>query len=870
MLHIRRASQFVLALSLQMMLCTVPVGFTVPARAVSQTKASTEQPQQSQALWQSPRQFLLPRSWASENMRLRVQAEHQKARTYPLVLMAPDAERAQAKADYRRYQLPDSVEQDLPQWVRAKLSISNARKTTGVQMAPLLDQHFYSSATLGVQYTDDTPKVSVWAPTATRVTLVLRSGKKFPMQHRQGVWSITGQPHWDRAYYRFEVHGYNPRTGRFETHQVTDPYSVSLSTNSAWSQFIRLSDRDLSPTVQQKASPKAPEDWVIYELHVRDFSQNDPKVPATHRGKYTAFLQSGQGMKHLQSLAKSGVTHVHLLPVFDIATIPEANPQKETIPRAPADSAAQQAAVGKIRARDGFNWGYDPLHYGVPEGSYSTHPEGPQRIREFRAMVQTLRQNNLGVIMDVVYNHTHSAGDDSQSILDKIVPHYYHRLDSNGQIQNTTCCPDTATEHRMMERLMIDTLVRWAKDYGVSGFRFDLMGHHTRQNMENIRRALDQLTLEKDGIDGKSIYLYGEGWRFGSLNAIMPEQAMHQANASGSGVGTFNDRMRDSLRGGNFDHATRSDQGFINGLYTNSNHSKWNTDTPKSPDAQKQQLINYTNAVRLSMAGNLKDFLLTDSKGVVRKGSTFAYRGSPPAAYTLDPQENINYVSAHDNYSLWDQIAAKAPVDTPAEVRARMQLLGLSAVILGQGVPFIHAGSEILRSKSGDGDSYDSGDWFNALNWDYSHNNWGKGLPPAWRNEKEWDFWRPLLTQPQFKPSPEIIKSHLQKVQKLLEIRRNEPLLRLRTAEAIQTRVRFLNAERGGKQIPGLIVMRIKDDREELLVVLNGNPKSQRFSHEVLQHQPKAPWQLLMGNLSDVKGTFSPYSVSVWKRIFAD
>lgn len=837
----------------------------LPLQAAPQTPVTQiTAPRPAEALWWDRYRLILPPHYASSTApTLILRPAHGKAEHYTLLPEGPlsDVDTTAHDTPYGQYlsfrvlKGPQTLQED---WLEKRIqyapSLKTAHGTTGIQLAPVLDRYFATHQPLGVHYTtDQRPQLTVWAPTAKAVRVIVKDPQgTSPAKATQlvtvpltalanGLWQITGPTQWNRAYYQLETEVYQPQTDRFETYRTTDPYAVSLSTNSHWSQFVNLNDTDLFPTSWSSVQPpSAPEDWVIYELHVRDFSQKDPHVPPAHRGKFTAFQQAGLGQQHLKTLAQKGLTHVHLLPVFDIATLPEtgALTPEFTAPQGLSNQPEPQAAIGKVRHQDAFNWGYDPLHYGVPEGSYSTQPEGVTRLREFREMVQSLHDIGLGVIMDVVYNHTHASGDAAQSVLDKIVPGYYYRLDPKGQVQHTSCCPDTASEHAMMEHLMVQTLVRWAKAYHVSGFRFDLMGHHTRENLAAVRKALDQLTLAKDGIDGKRIYLYGEGWRFGSLNAIAPAQAMHQVNASGSGIGTFNDRMRDSLRGGNFDHATRSDQGFINGLFLQPNHSPWNTDTPATPEAQKAQLEQYTQLIRLSMAGNLQNYVLSD-----RTGQAWAYRGNPPAGYTQDPQENINYVSAHDNYSLWDQIAAKAPVNTPAWVRANMQRLGLSAVLLGQGVPFLHAGSEILRSKSGDGDSYDSGDWFNALDWTYQDNGWGKGLPAAWRNEKEWPFWSPLLIQPQFKPDSALIQQHLSEIQHLLQIRKTSPLFRLRTAEAIQQQVRFLNAEQPEAQrTPGLIAMYIEDlaqqdpQRNAVLVLLNANPGPVRFEHPVLQN----------------------------------
>ena len=254
-----------------------------------------------------------------------------------------------------------------------------------------------------------------------------------------------------------------------------------------------------------------PEDRNIYELHIRDFSIGDDTVPAAHRGTYLAFTHPhSAGMTHLRSLADAGLNTVHLLPAFDIATIEE----RRELQQEPAcdlasydpDSTEQQACVGAVRAADGFNWGYDPFHYTTPEGSYATDPSGAERTVEFRRMVQGINGAGLQVVMDVVYNHTTASGQAASSVLDKIVPGYYHRLSDSGEVETSTCCANTATEHAMMGKLMIDSVLTWARDYKVNGFRFDLMGHHSKQNMLDLRAALDGLTLA-EGRRGRALDL---------------------------------------------------------------------------------------------------------------------------------------------------------------------------------------------------------------------------------------------------------------------------------------------------------------------------------------------------------------------------
>ncbi len=280
-----------------------------------------------------------------------------------------------------------------------------------------------------------------------------------------GVWSITGESDWKGQYYLYKVEVYAPSTGKIETNLVTDPYSLSLSMNSKFSQIIDLNDAGLKPQgwdTLEKPALAAPEDIVIYELHIRDFSVSDQTVPDGLRGTYKAFtIKDSNGMKHLSALAQAGLTHIHLLPAFDIASVNEDKSTWQTVDEAelaslPPDSDGQAAAVSAITGSDGFNWGYDPLHYTTPEGSYATDPNGTPRIIEFREMVQSLNENGLRVVMDVVYNHTNASGQSENSVLDRVVPGYYHRLNADGAVETSTCCQNTATEHAMMRKLMIE------------------------------------------------------------------------------------------------------------------------------------------------------------------------------------------------------------------------------------------------------------------------------------------------------------------------------------------------------------------------------------------------------------------------------
>jgi pullulanase-type alpha-1,6-glucosidase len=695
---------------------------------------------------------------------------------------------------------------------------------TGLQLPGVLDDLFATDGDLGVTWSGNTPTVALWAPTAKSVTLQRfddsadTTAAEIAMTRNGGVWSVVGEPGWAGSQYLFDVEVYVPSTGAVERNVVTDPYSVALTTNSERSWFVDLSSKGLEPEGWDKvAKPEllAPEDISLYELHVRDFSASDTTVPAAKRGTFAALaLEGTKGSDHLEALAAAGLSHVHLLPAFDIATVDEdratwQQPDPAELAAMPPDSDKQQEAVSATADKDGFNWGYDPWHYTVPEGSYSTDPEGTARIVEFRSMVKALNGDGLRVVMDVVYNHTTAAGQDPKSVLDRVVPGYYHRLNDTGEIETSTCCSNTASEHAMMEKLMIDSLVTWARDYKVDGFRFDLMGHHSKQNMLNVRKALDELTVAKDGVDGRAIYLYGEGWNFGEVaNGARFVQAT-QANLAGTGIGTFNDRLRDAVRGGGpFDDKDNLvlNQGLVNGLWYDPNEMV--TDKGPTAQAQKDRLLLSSDQVRVGLAGNLADYRFVDRTGNVVKGSEVDYNGSP-AGYTDDPQENIVYVEAHDNQTLFDISQYKHPLSTSMADRVRAQNLGMDFTVLAQGVPFVHAGMELLRSKSMDRDSYNSGDWFNRLDFTKGSNNWGVGLPVAGKNKDNWYLIGPRLANPALKPATADISAANSHLAEMLRVRESSPLFRLQTAEQVTERLKFANT--GPDQTPGLIVMTLKD-----------------------------------------------------------
>ncbi|MCO5186535.1 MAG: pullulanase-type alpha-1,6-glucosidase [Anaerolineae bacterium] len=728
----------------------------------------------------------------------------------------------------------------------------------GLQIPGVLDDLYTYDGALGVTFdttrSQTTPTISVWAPTAKNVTLHLfadadpaTTSTTFPMSHdpATGVWSVAGDAGWYGQYYLFEIEVYVPSTGQVEHNMVTDPYSFSLSMNSARSQIVDLSDPALKPAgwdTLEKPPLTAPEEIAVYELHVRDFSIFDESVPEEHRGKYLAFTYDDtDGMRHLQALADAGLTHLHLLPVFDIATINEneaerTEPDPDELALYPPNSEEQQAIITALAPLDGFNWGYDPFHYTTPEGSYATDPNGTQRILEFRQMVQSLNEHDLRVVMDVVYNHTNASGQSEKSVLDRVVPGYYHRLDDKGNVEKSTCCENTASEHNMMEKLMIDSLLVWATEYKIDAFRFDLMGHHMKRNMLAVRDALDALTIPDNGVDGEEIYMYGEGWNFGEVADNARGENATQLNMAGTGIGTFSDRLRDAVRGGGpFDDGDAlQNQGFGNGLHTDPNDYNQGDTLSK--------LLLATDQIRVGMAGNLADYEFIDRNGNLVTGADVDYNGQP-AGYTDDPQEVITYISKHDNQTLYDINVYGLPVATSMADRVRMQNVGLSTVMLGQGVPFFHAGVDMLRSKSLDRDSFDSGDWFNRLDFTYAINNFGVGLPVESKNGSNWYLMDPLLANPDLMPDSADIGLTNELFRELLAIRYSTPLFHLETAQEVMDKVAFHNT--GPDQIPGLLVMTITDrgpgsldsNVNELVILINATPEEQTFSADYFNYR---------------------------------
>lgn len=719
---------------------------------------------------------------------------------------------------------------------------------THVQIANVLDALYTQGdndadeAALGVNYTGSNIVLNLWAPTAQQVAVKLYNADKtahstvaMSKSAQTGVWQASLANNTDRLFYRYALTVYHPASGKIEQLESTDPYSLSLSQNGRFSQLVNLADADLKPLGWDGHSVPSivnPEDAVLYEGHIRDFSIEDASTRPEYRGKYLAFTeQDSAPVQHLRELAASGITHFHLLPSNDIASVNENNELRveltdtvgklcQAVSSAPVcgkepndkvlnDVLASylpsgqdaQALVNSIRGVDGFNWGYDPKHFSAPEGSYASVADGVARIVEKRAMVKALHELGLRVVMDVVYNHTSSSGLYDNSVLDKVVPGYYHRLNpSTGAMERSTCCENTATEQTMMAKLMTDSLVMWAQQYGVDGFRFDIMGHIPKAAILAARDAVRAVDADT--------YFYGEGWNFGEVANNQRFVQAKQADMAGTEVGTYNDRIRDPIREAMLFNQT--------------------------DNAATTQVQDY---IRIGMAGGLKDYVLRDHNGNDSAASKISWNGQP-TGYADDPADIINYVSKHDNETLWDklQLGLDARFDLPQ--RLRIQNIAATLPLLSQGIPFLQMGGEMLRSKSLDRNSYDAGDWFNKVDFTYQHNNWNVGLPLAQDNQSSWSKMAEIAPDSNKAASmTDIMQAH-SVFSEYLQIRKASPLLRLTNKADIMARVGFHNV--GKKQTAGVIVMSIDDGVgvtdldpavDALVVVVNATEQS--VSHTV-------------------------------------
>lgn len=514
----------------------------------------------------------------------------------------------------------------------------------------------YKGSDLGLTHTSQSSVFRIWSPPATEVELRLYmegSGgtpyQVLPMQKSEsGTWVVNVQENLKGFFYTIRT----KINGKWN-HEVTDPYARAVGINGERAMVVDLKetnpdgwDKDRSLDFSDK---NLPTDAIIYELHIRDATIH-PSSGVQHKGKFLGLAETGTknaaglstGLDHIKEL---GVTHVHLLPFYDYNSVDETK-------------------TGQ------YNWGYDPVHYNVPEGSYSSNAaDGMVRIRELKQMIQAFHKKGLRVVMDVVYNHTALT---ETSNFNQLVPGYYYRQKADGSFSDATACGnETASEREMFRKFMIESVLYWVKEYHIDGFRFDLMGVHDIKTMNLISDTLHKIKPD--------ILLYGEGWTAGASPYPEEQRAVKKNAHLLKGIAVFSDDIRDGIKGSVFDI---KDRGFATGKISNTESVKFGiVASGKHPQIDMHK-VNYSKEPYASGPGNV-----------------------------------ITYAECHDNNILWDKIELSVPEASETE-RKKMHELALTIVLTSQGIPFLHAGSEFLRSKFWEENSYNKGDSVNAIRWD--------------------------------------------------------------------------------------------------------------------------------------------------------
>jgi len=589
----------------------------------------------------------------------------------------------------------------------------------------------YEGSDLGINWSPKKTVIKVWAPTAQRVFLRLykegqggESIKEFQMlPDEQGIWLYEIRENVEGLFYTLQV---RDMIGWLK--EGPDIYAKATGVNGLRGAFIDTEKSN--PPEWEKDTRRTianPTEMVIYEVHIRDFSMS-PSSGIINKGKYLGFTETGTrlstgettGIDHLKEL---GVTHVHLLPVADFYTVDELN----TSPQ--------------------YNWGYDPLNYNTPEGWYSTNPsDATTRIREMKQLVQSLHNNGLGAIIDVVYNHT---GLIFESYFNQTVPGYFYRFNDDGTFSDGSGCgTELATEREMVRKYIVESVAYWATEYHIDGFRFDLMGLIDIETMNQIREKLDTID--------PAIFIYGEGWSAGASPLPEKYRAVKSNTKSLDRIASFCDDMRNGLKGSPFD---RNNAGFISGITLREEQLKFAITGAVEHD---QIIYDFVNTSHHSWANN--------------------------------PAQCVNYVSCHDNLTLFDKLQYSCP-EASLEIVERMARLAFGVVFTSQGVPFFLAGDEMLRSKGGHPDSYRSPDYINQIEW---------------------------TRKIQYAGLVSFVRS-------CIELRHQHPAFRICDGDMVRTKLRFLS-----KYIPGVIVYELGDhangDRwRRILVLLNGNNYSVEY-----------------------------------------
>ena len=606
------------------------------------------------------------------------------------------------------------------------------------------DYEVYTGNDLGAVYSPKMTRFKVWAPEAESVKLNLYKqgeGDNLIDQHimkksANGTYVFEKQGDCNGIYYTYTVvnHG--------EEQEAVDPYTKAAGVNGQRGMVINLAKTN--PQGFEMDGYRNPEhitDAIIYEGSVRDFTM-DESSGVFHNGKFLGLTEAnttnhfGEATA-LDYISGLGVTHVQILPAFDFETVDEKNQKAQ------------------------YNWGYDPDNYNVPEGSYAVSPyDGAVRIQEMKQMVLALHSRGIGVIMDVVFNHTYRRDD---SNLQKIVPGYYYRSDETGYTNGSGCGNEVASDRPMVQKLIVDSLIYWAKEYHIDGFRFDLMGVLDIDTMNVIAERLKEIRPD--------IYLYGEGWNGGPSSLAEEKRAFKASAKKMPGIGMFNDDIRDTIKGSVFydDHL-----GFVNGG------------------------THLENALRYGITG-----------AVAHPQVDYDAYGSKP--WAKEPGQSINYVSCHDNYTLWDKLSVSCP-EASEEKKKAMNRLCAASVFTSQGVPFIQAGEEFLRSKplpekKGFAEnSYNMPDAVNSIKWDNIHEY------------------------------PDMIAYY----KGLMALRKAHPVFRMQSEAEMTQNLCFLS-DTPENVVAYLLKGKGADDTpENILVIFNGNDE------EILYNLPEGKWKILV------------------------
>ncbi len=582
----------------------------------------------------------------------------------------------------------------------------------------------YGGDDLGILWHPEKTVFRLWAPTAKMVELRIyprgKGGKPerlFRMERAEaGTWICEVKGNLEGKFYTFKVND-----GEW-LHEVPDPHARAVGINGHRGMAFNPRDTDPAGWEQdRKPGPAAFTDCILYEVHVRDFSVSGTSG-IFHKGKYLGFTEENSvspsgtatGLSHLKEM---GITHVHLLPVSDFQTVDDEFPLLK------------------------YNWGYDPQHFNAPEGSYSTDPaDGTVRIRELKQLVKALHDHGIGVIFDMVYNHTWLT---KGSVFNQTVPGYYYRQNRDGSFSNGSGCGnEIATERSMVRKFILDSLQYWAREYHADGFRFDLMGLFDSETMRHIRYELSKTNPH--------LLLYGEGWSAGPSPMQEQRRAVKRNISQLQGIAAFNDDLRDALKG---NHGHKSSTGFVSGL------------------ALREEAVKF---------------------GIVaatwHPQIVYSYVESSSEPWASEPSQCINYVSCHDNYTLFDKLVLSLPHATDQELRKMVKLAG-AVILTSQGIPFLHAGVEFCRTKAGHPDSYKAPDVINQLDWE--------------RKENYAD-----------------VTGYFRK---LISLRKNHPAFRFPSAALIRENLTFCSGYTIGVVAYCLKGSAVGDPWEEIVVLFNGN-----------------------------------------------